>query len=1617
MSLRNKLLNFKEYKRQTAKIIDEDPREIYHQLVVEQDSMRFLPSEDHEPIRGEEVSVEDTVAVTDEGGFHCRICGEENREGWFSDRGAIDDHLAVEHDLHFDTDETLVRMHTPGEIESLWDLPDPDEEKPERHSDEFLQTDHPEEALQKRLFHIHNKANALIEDAGYNALHLALGFLEWEPAGSDVESPRAPLILVPIELSRKGATSDFEVQWNEEEVVPNLSLQMKLKEQGIDLPEFEPPDDKRDIWRYLEQVQEKVSEEGWDVRPEIYVGMFDFTKFVMYKDLDPDSWPAGSTPLDHPRLRELLDPTAEPDEPEPFPEDEIDERLSSSEVYHVLDADPSQIAVIEDVKNNRDLVVEGPPGTGKSQTIVNLIGELLAHGQTVLFVSEKMAALDVVKERLESVGLGDFCLELHSNKASKSDFLEELERLAKMDKYDPDFQDAEFKTVDELRERLNSYATALAEPFGRLQWSPYKLYNTVVEAREHFGEDGIPVLSLQDPISVEPEEHRQALEALRGYRENLSNIGDPTDHPWRGTDPGSVLPRRRRDIEGQVATVGEAMRKLRRACHTLSSQCSIREPATVDEIREALDAARVLADSEPLDSEVLKNPEWNQMSGAARDLLEDLDRYLELQFHLASTYDAVPPDLSLEEVRSEYDRLSEKLSRFFTPSWWRIRGQLKQAYSRDIPSDHSKVLLDLGRAIEFVDLHDSIQERRDLGRNLFGSHWEGTDSDPEALRAFADWLVKFRGYLLDDVLAEEVISEVAQGVEERTIDNAVDEVQSALDEFLGSLDEVAQEVDIDFEAVFSTKLDDLSLGPLEKRLRVWKDHMADLEEWGRYVQARASASQTPAGPVVERADAGALGPEDVLPAYLGNLAHDFLEVAFQEREALSRFKGDTHEDRIQEFQEVDKEVLQLNRERALAKLTEGLPDFRRGASRNSQVGDLIHEFGKKRRHKPIRKLLDDNGPLIKELKPCFMMSPLSVAKYIDPGSMTFDVVIFDEASQVPPHEALGAILRGDSLVMMGDTKQLPPTSFFDHVVDHRERSDPYGRSITDVESILDVCKTTYPERRLKWHYRSRDESLIAVSNQEFYDNELVVFPSPYQADSDENLGLELEYLPETTYDRGGSSVNREEAKRVAEAAKRHYEEHPDKSLGIGTFSRAQQQAVMEEVEILRKENPGIDEYFSTSREEHFFVKNLERIQGDERDVIFISVGYGFDDADRLTTNFGPLNHEGGWRRLNVLITRARERCVVFSNFTADDLEVGPGAPKGVRSLKIFLDYAQNRNLKSITDVGGDPESPFERAVKNFLELEGYTVHAQVGSAGYRIDLAIVDSERPGRYLLGIECDGASYHSSMVARERDRIRQDVLEDRGWLLHRVWSTDWYRNPEKTKERLLDGIQEAKRSPRRSSVAVQGTNEKTKSEDGNDLKKITDELVRDDFQESIQDLASPYEKANPGGYLKLSEATPSQVATLVSKIVEVESPVHIEVVFDRVRENSDAGRLGKNLKKKIRRGIKRAQKQGKIERRDNFNFLWNTDQDTPSVRQRTGGPDADIDRIPKAEIDEAIKLVLENQLGTPREELTKQTAYLLGFKRTSNKTASEIEERIEGLLSQGDLRENRDGVLHIG
>ena len=1259
--------------------------------------------------------------------------------------------------------------------------------------DRKLATDLTPKELQKRLYYINNQAKTMLQEQGYNILYLAVGFLEWKDKSKPRQKNKAPLVLIPVAMERKKVGESFNLEWTGEDIQTNISLKAKLLEAGIELPDFEFKRYGEVIDHYIASVRRAVSRmDGWEVNSNVALGFFSFTKFVMYNDLNPEAW-ADNVDLTKNELIQAIFNPAKNDQ-EAFKEEDIDSQLEYRTMYQVLDADSSQIAAIQDVKSGRNLVVEGPPGTGKSQTIVNLIAELLAEGKSVLFVSEKMAALDVVKDRLTGVGLGKFVLELHSHKTRRKKFLKDLQKATNVRAQEPLNLDQTIRKLETLRRQLDDYSQIIHKPVFAVNLSAFQLYGMKEAADDHFARKGtlMPLVRFENPESVSLKDLDDMKIALENLAELYQTISK--ENPWSKCAPKSLLPADLREIEMLINDCLLSLDNFLVERGRVYEIYGIKQPDTLNEFENSLSAFEIIKsqNAELIDGIIIKSGAWNNNNDDAYLLIRELEKYQKyapaLDKFNQSIYQA-----DIDRLIAQLHQISNKRFRLFNNN--QHIELVERYYAVPVSGSADDIIRELKQAKAIIKIRKNLEANDALGRKYYGGYWH-LNADPNDLKAIARWMNEFTALVREGTFSQNTIDLMSKDLFDIKPERDLVEYIDAGEEFVRVLSRLKDKLNPRSKLIFKRETGDVPFEAWKEQLYTWRGQLSSLHLWSQYLNTKNALKTSNAKMFVDSIEKRNINKYDIEALVEGNFADSLLNILFVENQELATFVGELHENRIREFKDLDKKILVLNRKRIFHKLNNNIPKIF-GGTENPQAKILAGEFTRKSGHMPVRKLLERAGGMIKQIKPCFMMSPLSIAQYLDPTNeeLQFDVVIFDEASQVKPEDALGAFMRGKTAVVMGDTQQLPPTSFFDQMSD--ADSDEEEATSLDMESILHLCKLSFPVKMLKWHYRSRHESLITVSNREFYDNDLLVYPSP--SHNDPELGLKFHYNPNTAYHRGSSSANPLEAEDVAEEIFNHFEKYGDtKSLGVGTFSVAQKNAILEALEVKRKERPEFEPLFSDNKEERFFVKNLETIQGDERDVILISVGYGYDQDGKMSLNFGPLNQDGGERRLNVLITRAREKCVVFSNFKAYDMKLTANPPYGVKSLKEFLEYAENLTLG--TPQGEEySKEPFEDAIANFLEENGYTVDRQIGCAGFRVDLAIVDDENPGKYILGITTDGKMYSSSKVARDRDRLREQVLTGLGWKLYHLWSTDWYRNRDLGRKKLLENVEKSIRQSR--------------------------------------------------------------------------------------------------------------------------------------------------------------------------------------------------------------------------
>ncbi|MBS1773980.1 MAG: DUF3320 domain-containing protein [Bacteroidetes bacterium] len=1560
LSTRNRLINVPLNSKQVKiiEVVDELSSEVFRLLVKEEKSLSFLP-------------------------------GKEKKKS--------------------DVTETNTSASVEDEDSDYGELPQPEDDEidergvSKRHSDHRLQTLLTSEGLQKRLLSLYYDAITFEEEQGVNILYVALGMLKWFEDDNSTVERWAPLVLLPVSLNRGSAAERFKIKWRSEDPAVNLSLQAKMKlEFGIAIPDL-PEGEDWDIKSYFQSVSDAVScKSRFAVDGDrIVLGFFSFAKFLMYRDLDGSNWPDGDKIDKHPLIAGLINdgfPAADG----MIDEDaNVDEHLPVERIFHVVDADSSQTLAIEEVRRGRNLVIQGPPGTGKSQTITNIIASAVKDGKRVLFVAEKMAALEVVQRRMTNIGLGPLCFELHSSKSNKRAVLEELKRTKDLVRPKNHDVDAATAKLSVLREKLNSHVLSLHDRHTPSELTAYHamghlvfLKNSGIDARGYL---------LEDPHTWSTQARQDREELLADVASRTREIGIPSQHVWKGVCCNQLLPNEYDRLEDLLTRVESSFSTLAANLQKLEERFPLHE-STLRRYNVGKSTVNALFLMPSADCSALSNKVWTDSIGLIEELINTGIKHTDIKQSISDKINSAALTANLDDCRQQIAMHGESFFRFLKSPYKRSVALLKSIITVPLPKDNKEKLILIDNIVILQQLERKMQESENIGSLAFGSMWQKQLTNWSETLKILTW----RKSLLQNELPQDFFNCLSKGANPDEIKQLNASFEKDIPLFFEQITSLFALLSLDIKASFNVEsIEQILADDFQSKVTQWSRNIEALSKWISFKNRYNQLQQVGLKVFAEALWSGKIDHINAVRVFQRAYFDAMTETIFTSHPRLRDFDGDQHHADVMNFRENDSYRIEQARIDLRGLHYINMPRSEGGIG---PLGILNGEFAKKRNHLPIRQLIKKAGTAIQALKPVFMMSPLSVAQFLEPGSMHFDLLVIDEASQIEPVDALGAVARAKQIVVVGDTRQLPPTRFFSRVTGNVVEEDEENTTATqDVESILSLCLARgLPQRMLRWHYRSKHQSLIAVSNKEFYENRLFIVPSPFDAAS--GMGLKFNHLPNGIFDSGGTAANQIEAKAVAEAIIKHAKGTPNLSLGVGTFSMKQRQAIIDEIELLRRQFPETESFFSGPHpDEPFFVKNLENIQGDERDVIFISVGYGRNQNGYMAMRFGPLSNEGGERRLNVLISRAKRRCEVFSSITADDIDLERAKGAGVTSLKLFLKFAQTGKLDYGKSTDREPDSIFEEQVAHALRAKGFDVKTQIGIAGFFVDVAIVDPDRPGRFLLGIECDGASYHSSRSARDRDRLRQSVLEDHGWVIHRIWSTDWFRRPNEQLDKVVAAVERAKQI-----LSVQEGEQEAIKPLGVFEIAASDDLLT--IKVGKRELSVLYSEASFAVPLQIEphEMLESEMAQIVTKIVEAESPIHESEVVTRVRSLWNLARAGSRIQSKVKESLNSAVKRGWINVEGDFYLFPNG---TVQVRDRSMASPTlkKIETLPPQEIRKAICSLIEANFGAGRDQLVIESSRLFGFKSTSTQLRDIIEREINKLIAENTIVDN-DGFLKL-
>jgi superfamily I DNA and/or RNA helicase len=1187
-------------------------------------------------------------------------------------------------------------------------------------------------------------------------------------------------------------------------------------------------------------------------------------------------------------------------------------------------------------------------------------------------------------------------LELHSNKSNKVEVLRELSKTLEQGKPKSIAYDNKDASI-ELMNELNAYCNAVNELIGNSRYSFISAVGKQMQLKRTLGTP--PRFQDDSASNWTSAEFSKKMELVTELAVLLPDTGSYQQNPFYGSKLTVFLPFNLETLESDIHRTLETLSAINKLLKDISDSLKLNCPLNKIDAYSICGTAERLSLAPDIKGIKVADNDWLSNSSLISKVISSGISLASIKIRYSSL---LTQNFWEQDVQKEYEIFSKyhtKWWRLFSPVYRRSYATLRLICNGTPPKNHEECLKVYEGIIAARQHTLLIAENDSLLCKLFNNYWQGVLSNWDKLTGLLEWILGMHKDVESGLLPENVFQTLDTGIETKNLAKTAELARININTLSDLLKKLTEQLSFIPEGIPGS-LFEKSFQELESTLSLWAEQLQKVYSIARLNKMMGELKNSGLSFLAESLFKNEITADKLTPSLEWVYVSALIKRAYSEHPELRDFDSAKHSRRIERFRECDKNILFINQHKLATAAWNKMP----GMEQPGQMAIIRHELNKKRKILPIRQLIDQAGEAIRQIKPVFMMSPMSIATFLPPGRISFDVVIFDEASQVKSVDAFGAILRGSQIIVAGDKRQMPPTSFFSREADLEEEEN----ITSDIESILGLFRSRgISERYLRWHYRSRHESLIAVSNVEFYERKLIVFPSA--GTSPDAFGLKFNYNPTALFDRGKTRTNREEAKIVAKAIMNHARTRSHLTLGVAAFSVAQRDLIQVELELLRKTDPSVESFFNEHPEEPFFVKNLENIQGDERDVIFISIGYGRNETGKVARNFGPINTTGGERRLNVLITRAKMGLEVFSNFKGDELPVGPEDAHGVRALAHFLKYAETRELDCPEESEREMDSVFEEEVMIALCNKGYQVATQVGTAGYFIDLAIRDPKLPGRFILGIECDGASYHSSKSARDRDRLRQAVLEGLGWRFHRIWSTDWFRNPAGELDRCIVAIQQALESTGNGPVV---TNPDTQEKSCTEVLHRTSVVKESVFtpKKYIKAVLPFLRRNDPEIHL----AELSELADMIAEVVKTESPVHIEEVTRRLMEVYKISRAGSRVSEAITKAVSYGKRNQLFFK--NKDFLYTDNICTASIRDRSefDTTSRKLEWVAPEEIDSALLKTVELGFSVPAIETLQGAIKFLGFGRMTESMEAMLNKQLKLLIKSGKL--NYDGTFVV-
>ncbi len=1397
-----------------------------------------------------------------------------------------------------------------------------------------------EAELQDSMKYFYRVARTSLEENGANTLFLALGMLKWFETPISEQPHYAPILLLPVDIVRRSGNK-YVIHKRDEDIMLNITLVEFLKQNfniNLDVLKELPTDksgvDVQLIFTYFRRAV--MEQKGWNVLEEFLLGIFSFNKFVMWNDIHSNAEKLKENPV----VSSLMENRDKHDRaPEPVDAGKVDRESPPKDFAIPLDVDSSQMEAIVESGRGQTFILHGPPGTGKSQTITNMIANALYQGKRVLFVAEKMAALSVVQSRLQKIGLAPFCLELHSNKVTKKHFLQQMEEVLNVTKIREPQDYA--RRSDELfaeRKELISYMEALH----RKRTSGFSLYECISEylmLPDAEITDGLPDISQVTSQFVD--DCRSMVEQADAV---LSIVGQPGAHVLYGLEPSDNRMDTLDGLQGQIVALRDQNERLKGMVERLVQTTSI-----------------------PLSPEA--DLAWLKRFSDYLKAEEEQDGRHE---RLTSSYNE---DVARLDVASNRREWSEVCGKWFLPRYFAKKKYLKslQRYGQVAES---------GLEALFQLVEDYQRGSRQLKEQA---------SD---LALFAD-----EHCIRHDERLESYHRYAGSQPEAR---------RTSFMHHASEIESLNQQMDVTLESInrlLSVKYDRSSLLHTADR---WLNGYGQVRDWYHWVDLKHRLEHLGLHPAIRQIEQGER-PLNAINAYLKGLFHQLIRHCIDQNDQLRMFNGLKFRQQIEKYKEDTVRFQELSKAELYSKLASRVPSASVASVDGSEVSILKRNIANGGRGSSIRAIIDSIPTLLPRLCPCMLMSPISVAQFIDLNNDKFDIVIFDEASQMPTSEAVGAIARGKSLIVVGDSKQMPPTSFFQTTQVNEEEAD-----VDDMESILDDCITlSLCEHQLKWHYRSKHESLIAFSNSQYYGNALFTFPSV------DDRQAKVRLVPvQGVYDKGHLRNNREEAKAIVDEILRRLEdpELSQYSIGVVSFNKIQGNTIEDLLTDALDLRPDLKEK-AYNVNEPIFIKNLENVQGDERDIILFSVGYGPDKSGKVSMNFGPLNNPGGERRLNVAVSRARYEMIVYSTLKSSQIDLKRSKTKGVEGLKRFLEFAETGSLPFVSDTMPETqENVVVDQICRALQEEGYLTDAFVGKSNFKVDIAVSRKERPDEYILGILCDGRNYYETKTTRDREIVQPNVLRMLNWRVMRVYSIDWYENRERSLRQILDELQAAEQEE--SDESSQGSQPQA-----NTPSTSPDYFVFDDRQiqqskvhqpDQRDQKMKPYEEAKVS-YVQTDKSLfrpeDPKCREIIREIVRIEQPITESYLGKRLAKSLGYSYASTNVMKAIELATRSLYRETSAV--DGEPCYWLEKKYADSYTFYRSGSPRSISEIPAVEIINAVKEVIQEEFSLPKSRIPSVVAKKLGFGSVGPKISETVNNVLNWLEQCGVINVNGEMV----